>query len=151
MHCSTAFLFIILLMHFEGIGLRLREERERLGLNQDQFAALADTGRMTVYRYEQGSNLPTLTFLGLIGPAGVDVGYLLTGRRTSVALGADDAGLLGRAIAVVDDLLEDHRFHPSEEMRGRLVLQVLRDATGAGRERKVVAPTFEKLISELAG
>jgi len=137
-------------MDLEGVGRRLREERERLGLNQDQFAALANTGRMTVYRYEQGSHLPTLAFLGLVSPAGVDVDYVLNGKRAVVPLGVDDAALLGRAMAVIDDLLEKHRFQPSEELRGRLVLQVLRDALGSARERKVLAPSFEKLISELA-
>ena len=137
-------------MDLEGVGRRLREERERLGLNQDQFAALADTGRMTVYRYELGAHLPTLAFLGLVSPAGVDVDYVLKGKRAVVPLGVDDAALLGRAMTVIDDLLDKHNFQPSEELRGRLVLQVLRDALGGARERKAVAPSLEKLISELA-
>ena len=137
-------------MDLQGIGSRLRTERERLGMSQEQLGALAGTRRMTPCRYELGSHLPTLGFLAAVETAGVDVGYVLTGKRSVVALGLDDTALLGRAMSVVDDLLEKHRFEPSEEVRGRLVLQVLRDAALAGRGSKVRSLSLDKLIAELS-
>lgn len=136
-------------MDLQGIGSRLKSERERLGLSQEQLGALAGTKRMTPCRYELGSHLPTLGFLAAIEPAGIDVGYVLNGKRSVVALGLDDTALLGRAMSVVDDLLEKHRFEPSEEVRGRLVLQVLKDAVSFGRSSKLRAPSLDKLIAEL--
>lgn len=137
-------------MDLKSIGARLRTERERVGLSQEQLAEVAGTNRMTPSRYEQGSHVPTLGFLASIETAGVDIGYVLTGKRSIVSLGLDDAALLGRAMAVVDDLLEKHRFAPSEEVRGRLVLQVLRDATSSNRGSKGRTPSLDKLIAELS-
>lgn len=137
-------------MDLKDIGGRLKAERERLGLSQEQLAEVAGTNRMTPSRYEQGSHFPTLGFLAATESAGVDVGYVLTGKRSIVSLGLDDAALLGRAMAVVDDLLEKHRFEPSDEVRGRLVLQVLRDATLVGRGSKGRPTSLDKLIAELS-
>ena len=65
---------------------RLREERKKLGLNQADFAAL---GRVTVDsqgNYERGLRKPDSAYLEAIALEGVDVGYLLTGVRTSVGM-----------------------------------------------------------------
>lgn len=137
-------------MDLEGIGKRLRDERERLQLSQEQLAAIAGTNRITPSRYEGGTHLPTITFLAAVAEAGVDVGYVLDGKRNVVALEADDAALLGRAVAIVDDLLAKHRFKPSEDVRGRLILQVLRDAKGSAQWARMRSPSLDKLIADLA-
>lgn len=137
-------------MDLEGIGKRLRTERERLGLSQEQLATVAGTNRITPSRYEGGAHLPTLAFLAAIEEAGIDVGYVLEGKRNAVALGSDDTALLGRAVTVVDDLLAKHRFRPSEEVRGRLILQVLRDAQNSVHGSRMRTPSLDKLIAELA-
>jgi transcriptional regulator with XRE-family HTH domain len=134
-------------MKLDGVGVRLREERERLGLNQEQLGAVAGTNRMTPSRYELGSHLPTLGFLAAVEEVGVDVDYVINGKRCVVALGSEDASLVGGAVAVVEDLLKKHNFAPSSEVRGRLVLQVLVDAARDGRKAK--APSLDQLIAEM--
>lgn len=135
-------------MDIEGIGKRLRAERERLQLSQEQLAAIAGTNRITPSRYEGGTHLPTIAFLAAIEGAGVDIGFVLDGRRNIVALGPDDTSLLGRAVVVVDDLLAKHSFSPSEDMRGRLILQVLRDAQSSAQQPRVRTTLLEKLIAD---
>jgi|APLak6261680685_1056136.scaffolds.fasta_scaffold00651_4 transcriptional regulator with XRE-family HTH domain len=137
-------------MDLEGIGKRLRDERERLQLSQEQLAAIAGTNRITPSRYEGGTHLPTIAFLATIEGAGVDVGYVLNGKRDVVALGADDAELLGCAVAIVDDHLAKHLLKPSEEVRGLLILKTLRDANGSVCEARMRPPSLEKLIADLA-
>lgn len=64
-----------------GIGERLKEERERLGLNQTDFAALAGASKNTQYNYEKGERSPDANYLAAAAERGVDVLYVLTGER----------------------------------------------------------------------
>ena len=134
-------------MKLNGVGARLRSERERLGLTQEQLGLVAGTNRMTPSRYEQGSRLPTLGFLAAVASVGVDVDYVLNGKRSVVALGLDDASLLGAAVATVDEWAKTHQFTPSDEIRGRLVLHVLKDAMQRGR--RVKPPSLDQLVAEM--
>lgn len=63
------------------LGDRLREERERLGFNQTDFAALAGSTRKTQFNYESGERTPDAAYLAAISAAGADVSYLVTGKR----------------------------------------------------------------------
>jgi transcriptional regulator with XRE-family HTH domain len=69
-----------------GVGERLREERTRLGLNQETFAQLGGITRNTQGSYEKGERNPDSVYLTAVLRAGVDVPYVLTGRRTLRAL-----------------------------------------------------------------
>lgn len=62
-------------------GERIRNERLRLGLSQEDFAALFNKKKMTCFRYEKGERVMTLEDLELLAAAGVDVFYLVTGTR----------------------------------------------------------------------
>lgn len=82
-----------------SIGSRLREERERLGLNQSDFAVAAGTTRKSQFNYETDARRPDADYLASIAVAGVDVLYILTGQRgqpvpAATALRPDQAALL---------------------------------------------------------
>lgn len=68
-----------------SIGYRLREERERLGLNQSDFAEKAGATRKSQFNYETDARRPDADYLAAIAAAGADVFYILTGQRTSAA------------------------------------------------------------------
>lgn len=70
---------------FVGIGERLKEERERLGLNQTDFAALAGASKNTQYNYEKGERSPDANYMAAAAVQGVDVLYVITGVRTPQA------------------------------------------------------------------
>lgn len=63
-------------------GDRIREERERLGFNQAEFAALAESTRKTLFNWESGSASPNATVLAAWAAAGLDVLYVVTGERS---------------------------------------------------------------------
>ncbi len=82
-----------------SIGDRLREERERLGLSQSEFAAKAGTTRKTQFNYETDARRPDADYLAALLGAGVDVLYVLSGQRlgevaASRALRPDQEALL---------------------------------------------------------
>lgn len=64
-----------------GVGERLREERERLGMNQTDFGVSAGVSRGTQKAYELESSSPDIRYLSGLQDLGVDVHYVLTGSR----------------------------------------------------------------------
>lgn len=68
-----------------GIGERLREERERLGLNQGAFGELGGVKANAQGNYEKGERYPDAAYLAAVAEQGVDVLYVVTGRRTPKA------------------------------------------------------------------
>lgn len=64
------------------IGDRLKEERERLKLNQTEFAELGGVGKQAQLNYEKGTRSPDGQYLENIAKAGCDVKYIVTGVRS---------------------------------------------------------------------
>jgi transcriptional regulator with XRE-family HTH domain len=67
----------------ETFGDRLRVERMRMGLSQEELAALGGKGKQAQLNYESGSRAPDANYLLALAEAGVDIVYVLTGERAS--------------------------------------------------------------------
>lgn len=68
-------------MH-QKIAERLREERLRLGLSQDEIAKLGGVTGRSQRNYESGARLPDAAYLSAVGVhPGVDLQFVLTGVR----------------------------------------------------------------------
>ena len=65
------------------VGKRLAEERKRLRLNQDAFAEQGGVKRAAQVNYEGGKRSPDTDYLERVAQIGVDVLYVITGRRLS--------------------------------------------------------------------
>jgi len=65
-------------VHF---GDRLREERQRFGLNQTAMGELGGVTKKTQMLYESSTRAPDAEYLAAIAAAGADVLYILTGMR----------------------------------------------------------------------
>lgn len=61
---------------------RFKEERVRSGLTQADLAEIADVSREMIGKYERGAAEPGSGVLVDLDRAGLDVLYVLTGRRT---------------------------------------------------------------------
>lgn len=83
------------------IGVRLKEERKRLKLNQDEMASVAGLKRMAQLNYEKGERLPDAAYLVAAAKAGVDVNYVITGIAGS-HLSAEEASLIANYRAASD-------------------------------------------------
>ena len=64
------------------IGARLKAERERLGLTQPAIAKVAGTTKKSQIDYEKGTTSPKADYLLAVSQAGVDLIYVLTGKRS---------------------------------------------------------------------
>lgn len=71
----------------EEVGIRLRQERERLRMSRGEFAEKTGIHRNTLARYESGEREPSAEYLGRTGALGVDWGFLITGQpSTAISL-----------------------------------------------------------------
>lgn len=89
-----------------GIGQRLKEERDRLGYNQTEFAALGGAAKNSQYNYEKGERSPDSEYLAAIAKAGADVLYIVTGERTpriTGELSVDEVELLSSYRVISED------------------------------------------------
>lgn len=66
----------------EAFSLRLRQERKRLKLSQEEFGRLGGVSKTAQYLYESEKNWPTLEYLESLRLNDVDVGFIATGKRT---------------------------------------------------------------------
>lgn len=112
-----------------GIGPRLREERERLGMTQRVFGDIGGVEPNAQGRYESGERMPRVDYLAAVAAKGVDALYVLNGVRTPVplhGLSAQESDVLNalRGLAEADKAaivhllkrLSDH----SHEQPGRI-------------------------------
>lgn len=84
-------------IRMSGIGERLREERERLGLSQGAFGELGGVKANAQGNYEKGERYPDAAYLLAVFQHGVDVLYVVTGIRMPVpadSISAEEADLL---------------------------------------------------------
>jgi transcriptional regulator with XRE-family HTH domain len=65
-------------------GQRLRQERDRLGLSQADFAERGGVRRTTQHIYESDTRVPDLNYLERVQEAGANLAYLVLGERLPV-------------------------------------------------------------------
>ena len=68
-----------------NMGARLKEERKRLGLSQQELGALGGIEANAQGMYERGTRFPNSTYLSSIAKAGVDILYVVTGVKKVLA------------------------------------------------------------------
>ncbi|HQS03160.1 MAG TPA: helix-turn-helix transcriptional regulator [Halothiobacillus sp.] len=78
------------------IGARLKEERTRLRLSQSDIAERLGASRRSVIDWEKGGATPNAENISELNDYGVDVLYILTGRREAEALSTEEKLLIER-------------------------------------------------------
>lgn len=67
------------------IGERLREERMRVQVSQVDFADACRSSRNALMQWERGEATPNAAVLALMAGLGIDVLYVVTGRRSGAS------------------------------------------------------------------
>lgn len=75
----------------ETNGFRIKEERKRLKLIQQDVATRCGVHRVQWGRYERGEQNMSAKVLAKFGELGADTGYILTGKRSLVVGFQDEA------------------------------------------------------------
>lgn len=89
----------------KAIGDRIRLERQRLGMTQQAFTAIAGMTRKSAIRWESGETLPDLKALAALRKVGVDINYLATGEQSAAPAKSDLEVMLRVAARELIDLV----------------------------------------------
>ena len=88
----------------DGFGLRLAEERKRLGLTQSQLAEIGGIKRLAQSQYERETSSPTVRYLAAIAETGVNLTQILFGGSPSIGQlpGSDQYRIERQAFELVE-------------------------------------------------
>lgn len=78
----------------DNFSRRLKAERTRLGMNQEDFATAGGVTKNTQLAYEQGSRPPDVEYLFKIADAGVDLFFLLAREKDWAGLAPEVTELI---------------------------------------------------------
>ncbi len=89
----------------KAIGQRLKQERVRLGLTQEELANIGSVHRNVQGRYERSESIPDARYLNAFSVAGGDASFVVTGRTSrSTPLNEDLLrDLLGQLVVERDE------------------------------------------------
>lgn len=87
-------------------GERLRDERVRLGLSQEDLALAGGVNRNTQGSYERGARNPDTAYLSAVASLGVDTVFVLTGQKRITDLSA-----------VETQIIEQYRNIPEDDQK----------------------------------
>jgi len=91
-----------------SFGARLRAERGRLQLTQQQFAELGGVKRVSQHLYEQNARVPDLNYFLKLHEHAVDVGFLVLGTASgSKSERSLPLSLAAAAFRAVDEFARD--------------------------------------------
>jgi transcriptional regulator with XRE-family HTH domain len=76
------------------VGFRLKQERQRLGMSQDDFSAVCGMKRRAQMSYEHDERSPDAEYLRALAEIGVDVQFVVTGIASISTLAKDESELL---------------------------------------------------------
>lgn len=132
------------------IGVRLRFERERLGLTQQSLADAMGIQRQALLRYEMGERSPHADRLHALDRLGGDVNFVVTGRPSGAL---DDAHKeeLELALSTVALMCRNEPDQLSEVQRLRLAIEFAEDMRLVGQRASAEAAAFAKLRKAIDG
>lgn len=101
---------VLNLIPSEAFGDRLRLERKRIGMSQEEFGRACGVVRKSQISYEAGTRSPNADYLQCAHRQGVDVTFLITGERR----GQTGAQPTPPSAPVRDPAAPDDSGHPAE-------------------------------------
>lgn len=117
----------------KGFGARLKQERQRCGMTQVEFAKLAGVSRASQANYEQEVRVPDLHYLAAILST-VDIDYIVAG---SEAGSRDSRGVNVESMIPIINFFDSLARDASEELpveaRARLLAMFVHQVIKTGR------------------
>ncbi|MEH3098851.1 helix-turn-helix domain-containing protein [Sphingomonas adhaesiva] len=85
-----------------NFAVRLAEERKRLSPHQGEFAGKIGISQARQSLYERGERELKADYLELVAAQGLDIQYVITGRRAESSLDATTSALVTATMALSD-------------------------------------------------
>ena len=105
-----------------SFGRRLRLERVKLGLNQQQFARSVGVSQPAQANYERDARFPNIDYLARAESLGVDLSYLISEVPLRRRLAQPELmDLLEELVSLIADLSNQRVIPLSPQAQGRIV------------------------------
>ncbi|MGB0213090.1 helix-turn-helix domain-containing protein [Algiphilus sp.] len=137
-----------------AMSARFREERQRIGMTQADIAHAAGVYLKTIGRFELGKNAVSVLVLEKCAGVGMDVNYVLTGRRIAQAASAapcaneECSSLRATVRQVVREEMAADAAQKAEKHRAQMDLQLeLRKRRDRAHDLGVVEPSLLDLLT----
>nr|WP_312847749.1 helix-turn-helix transcriptional regulator [Burkholderia gladioli] len=132
-------------VRMDTIGSRLREERLRLGLSQEEFAAVGGVARRAQTNYEADERSCDAKYLAAVAGVGVDLLYVLVGVRVGPIASQSEPKSQGGSDEGERDLIESYR---QLNEAGKAALQAFMASLGLTGQLTTSAPKRAKRLAE---
>lgn len=109
-----------------GIGRRLKEARNHLGLSQQALAEKIGSSKTGIQANEGGKSVPGGALIIGLMDLGISANWLLANKGPMLLTGFDspptavNGEVLGQALAAVESIAAERRLKLSPEKRGKL-------------------------------
>jgi len=116
------------------LGDRLRAERERLGLSQQELADLCGVTMRSQRNYEKGERQPDAAYLAAMAAARIDMLYVVTGQRSASVTDRSNVSPTRHLTEVANPVTNE--LGPTEideALMRRIVTMLAKTAKAAGR------------------
>ena len=125
-------------------GARLREERKRLGMSQDELAEQLLMSRSSVAFYESDRTVPDVTCMVRAAKVGVDAGYVMFGQRgAEQAERTLDWDLLAAILRGIHDWAEEYGLDIAAEKQVAIARVLYRQFA---RSREIDAGMMKEML-----
>lgn len=116
------------------LGDRLRAERERLGLSQQELADLCGVTMRSQRNYEKGERQPDAAYLAAMAAARIDMLYVVTGQHSASVTDRSNVSPTRHLTEVANPVTnEPGPTEIDEVLMRRIVTMLAKTAKAAGR------------------
>lgn len=139
----------------QNFGVRLKEERNRLGFTQEELAKLIDIKPLTLLQYEKGNSSPTMKLVYRLRELGFNVNYMVNGEDTGsiVDVNKISASMLEKSLEMSEKIISSSLKNVPLSATQKLKLQLLiidQLSSGDAKEKDLKFETILEFISQLS-
>ncbi len=139
----------------QNFGVRLKEERNRLGFTQEELAKLIDIKPLTLLQYEKGNSSPTMKLVYRLRELGFNVNYMVNGEDTGsiVDVNKISASMLEKSLEMSEKIISSSLKNVPLSATQKLKLQLLiidQLSSGDAKEKDLKFETVLEFISQLS-
>ncbi len=139
----------------QNFGVRLKEERNRLGFTQEVLAKLIDIKPLTLLQYEKGNSSPTMKLVYRLRELGFNVNYMVNGENTGsiVDVNKISASILEKSLEMSEKIISSSLKSVLLSATQKLRLQLLiidQLSSGDAKEKDLKFETILEFISQLS-
>ena len=139
----------------QNFGVRLKEERNRLGFTQEELAKLIDIKPLTLLQYEKGNSSPTMKLVYRLRDLGFNVNYMVNGEDTGsiVDVNKISATMLEKSLEMSEKIISSSLKNVPLSATQKLKLQLLiidQLSSIDAKEKDIKFETILEFISQVS-